>query len=70
MIKAHFRGEIARSQNLIFFNGVCLPASCSTVKVREFVNKRFLINADLISLGADCQSGDSVKFKTLDYFAM
>jgi hypothetical protein len=63
-------GSIARAQNLAFLNGVCVPASCSSQKAVEFVNRRFLIEADLFGLSAQCQTGNAKPFKFLDYFAM
>jgi hypothetical protein len=51
-------------------NGVCVPATCSVERAVQFVNRRFLLKADLVGLGAQCQIGDPEPFEFLDYFAM
>jgi hypothetical protein len=70
LISEIFSGTIARAFNLDFMNGVCVPAACSVERVVLFVNRRFLLRADLVGVGAQCQTGDPEPFEFMDYLAM
>lgn len=62
-------GALARVHHLSLVVGVCLPASCSTVKVLEY-SSAILSEADLLALVATCRTNDPVPFRAIDIFAV
>lgn len=62
-------GSLIRESKLTPTFGICLPASCSPVKVASYSNK-YLLEAELEAVSAVCRTNDPVPFKPIDYFAM
>lgn len=67
-------GSALRDKNARLGGGVCLPATCSTTKVRSFVSD-FIASADLIvtndyDQSIFCHTSDPKPLETLDIIAM
>jgi hypothetical protein len=65
----HYSGGFVRGLGFPLTKAVCLPASCSSARILEFVNK-FLIQADLNGFGITCQTNDPLPFRVIDIVAM
>lgn len=59
-----------RENEFILRSGVCVPSSCSVVKVSEFMNDFLLDGADLEAFGGRCQTDEPLPLNGLDIFAM
>ncbi|KAG5670208.1 hypothetical protein PVAND_000486 [Polypedilum vanderplanki] len=51
-------------------NGFCLPASCSTENVVEFLNQEFLLQNDLVAIDAKCKTNNIAPLDLIDYFSI
>ena len=74
-MKNHFSGSAIRDRNLRLGGAVCLPASCSTTKIRQYVNETVLASADLIitndyDQSRFCSTNDPIPFETIDIVVM
>ena len=58
-----------RENELVLRSGVCVPATCSIVTVLDFMDV-LLIDADLKTIDATCQTDESFRLNALDIFAM
>lgn len=69
------RASAIRERNLRLGSAVCLPSSCSTSKVRNYVNETILASADLVitndyDQSMFCSTKDSIPIETIDIIAM
>lgn len=62
-------GSLIRDNKLTPTFGICLPASCSPIKIMNYSNK-FLIEDGLEAASTNCRTNDPVPFNSIDYFAM
>jgi hypothetical protein len=64
-----FSGLLARNRNLRFESGICVPATCSTLEVKNFAND-LLKPADLTATSVFCQQNEPISLSILDGFIM
>ncbi|CRK88151.1 CLUMA_CG001936, isoform A [Clunio marinus] len=62
-------GAIARENNYNFRHGFCLPASCSSEKVLNYM-RTYLSQADFNVTEAECQTNDPLKYEIIDIIAI
>ncbi|KAL7051624.1 hypothetical protein ACKWTF_004536 [Chironomus riparius] len=68
-------GSALRERNLRLGGAVCMPASCSTTKIRQFVNETVLASADLVitndyDQSMFCSTNEPIPFETIDIVAI
>ena len=74
-IAKYFSGSALRDRNLRLGGAVCLPSSCSTTKIRQYVNETVLAAADLIitndyDQSMFCSTNEPIPFEIIDIIAM
>ncbi|XP_070501272.1 nose resistant to fluoxetine protein 6-like isoform X2 [Chironomus tepperi] len=62
-------GLLARSRNLRFESGICIPDTCSEDRAKFYANS-ILKNADLRAIAAFCQQNEKIVLSALDYFVL
>ncbi|KAL7038797.1 hypothetical protein ACKWTF_009696 [Chironomus riparius] len=62
-------GLLARSRNLRFESGICVPDTCSEERARIYANS-ILKNADLTAVATFCQQNEDIVLSALDYVVL
>lgn len=70
----YYSGSELRARNLRLGGGYCLPASCSTKNIRNFIGE-FLAPADLVltndyDQSMFCRTNDTIPLETIDIITM
>jgi hypothetical protein len=65
-----FSANFLRNNQRRLTNAFCLPAACSIQMILSYLNQQFLNPNDLVALGGQCRTNETLPFETIDIVAM